>query len=162
MPVKIFWFQYRKYLLSCFTAARQRALQEGNVFSRVCLSVYPQMGVPITLWWCLGPHHRVTPMDMFNLIQLGPHCTGTPLTLIPTSFPFPVRLVGILLECFLIDGQFPLLLSIWKWNTCRLLCRCTCRRKRWGLFLGCSHYRTSLFRQSLTQSPRLILIHWQH
>ena len=47
---KYFNSNTEKYLLSCFTTARQRALRQGNVFSRVCLSVYPQgWGVHVTI-----------------------------------------------------------------------------------------------------------------
>ena len=59
--------------LVLFTA-RQRS-GEGDVFSRVCPSVILSIGEG-GLYRALGPA-LPRPPDMFKLVQLGPHCTGT-------------------------------------------------------------------------------------
>ena len=69
---------------------------DGNVFSRVCLSLSPQKGSQVTITHdaldlttqghCPTPYRHLsiqgppctwTP-DMFKLVEIGPHCTGTP------------------------------------------------------------------------------------
>ena len=42
-------------------------MQEGNVFSRVCLSVCP---------WERVSMYKALPPDMLKLVHLGPQCTG--------------------------------------------------------------------------------------
>ena len=55
-----------------------RKLQEGNIFSSVCLSVYLLKAGSV---W---PLHMMlltsSYSDMLKLNKLGPHCTGTPQT----------------------------------------------------------------------------------
>ena len=52
-------------------------LREGNVISHVCLSVH--RGSHVTNYpWCFGSHCTVPPGH-------GPHCTGTPPSLLVTS-----------------------------------------------------------------------------
>ena len=68
----IFYIWYRDQIIT----ARQMG-SEGYVFSNVCLSVLwarvpcTEYQLPVT-----GPTARLPP-DMFKLVHLGTHCTGT-------------------------------------------------------------------------------------
>ena len=88
-------------------------LLESYVFSRVCLSVCPLNGGPCTRsqpWPLYRVQHQSPSPDMFKLVQLGPHWTGT----IPCLFNFfryeawtvNMRAVVFLLKCLLVATQF--------------------------------------------------------
>ena len=53
-------------------------LWEGNVFSRICLFTGCPMW-PLAMMHWTSPYSPHSNVDMSKVVQLGPHCTGTPL-----------------------------------------------------------------------------------
>ena len=95
-----------KFVIVLLISARQRSF--GNVmFSVLCVCLSTGGGVSHVT---IAPHHAGTPcigtlprpsLDMFKLVQLGPHCTGTPGTC-SNDVPYETRIIGTRLECFLL------------------------------------------------------------
>ena len=95
--------------------------RESIVFSHVCLSVcshgIPSYRAPLL---CTEP---APPLDMFKLVQLGPHCTGTPplpqdiFKLVHYDAHTVGKLaVGILLEYFLVQRKFNVRAAGWSYT----------------------------------------------
>ena len=74
------------------------------MFSAVPVCRFRERVPPCTTTNLPPPPHP--PTDRFKLVQLGPHCIGTPSLPGNVQTSFGKRAVGILLECFLVQALF--------------------------------------------------------